>query len=176
MNDPSNATDFVLSNEDAGLEYADVPDPVPDGPNDSFEEMAMKRNARAISGINSFYWTEDYNKIKAIPQAERGLAVRAFYPKNFWGAWLAQIIDDDLAARVMDSGVNQGAGTACGLLQRAVNSLGGVYIEPDGHWGPITLAAVNNQNPFSLLNAFRTVRAAKYREQGNLALVPRAEK
>jgi len=152
----------MLDNEDSQRKYVAVPDPPP--------------GSHAISGINSYYWHDEYMAIAALPQAERGPAVIAFYEKNFWNDWLAQILDDDLAARVMDSGVNQGAGTACGLLQRAVNSLGGVYIEPDGHWGPITLAAVNNQNPFSLLNAFRTVRAAKYREQGNLALVPRAQK
>lgn len=156
------AYNFMMDNEDRERKHAVVPDPPP--------------GSYAISGINSHYWPDDFCRIQLIPDAERGPAIEEFYNKNFWNHWLADIISDDVAARVFDSGVNQGPGIACKLIQHSVNSLQSTQIEADGKWGPITLAAINNLNPIQLLNKFRDMRAAQYRATGNVPLVPRALK
>ncbi len=55
-----------------------------------------------------------------------------------------QIMDPELAALMVDAGVQHGVENAIEMLQRAV----GVTV--DGHLGPISLAAVNADEPRSL--------------------------
>ena len=66
------AFDWMIVNEDANLQYASVPDV----------------GGQAISGINSNSFPEQFAAIAAIPQAQRGPAVRQFYLSEFWNAWL----------------------------------------------------------------------------------------
>ena len=163
---------FVLENE-----AAEPPsyNSVPDAPEGSF----------AIAGINSHYWPADYDRIAALPLADRPGAVADFYQRNFWNQWLEQIASNTLAAMVMDSGVNQGAGTACKILQAAVNQVyDGVtedLLEIDGAWGPKTIWGVNICKPEALLPAWVQARVAKYNEvqrdpRTQAALLARAKK
>lgn len=142
------AYDFMMGNEDPARACAEVPD-APAG-------------SHAISGINSHAYPQQFAAIAALPQDQREAAVKAFYQSEFWSAYLGSLISDDLAARVLDEAVNAGPGTAVKLLQQAINDLGGIRIPVDGAWGPITVAAANNQNQTMLLNAFRQARIAHY--------------
>ena len=117
MADFNYCINFVLDNEDRTRACAVVPDPPP--------------GSFALSGINSHYWPDDFARISALPQSERLPAVIDFYRVNFWNDWLEQMVSDDLTARVLDSRVNQGAGTATRLLQQAVNAIGGIRIGED---------------------------------------------
>ena len=170
------AYNFTLPNET----YMDE-NRIYDDNDDSFDQKqhdgTIKHiEARAIAGINSHYWPDQYAECLAIPRLERGPYLKTFYEKYFWNRWLEGIVSEDIAARVFDSGFNQGQGIACKLIQHSVNALQSTQIEADGKWGPVTLAAVNNLNPIQLLNKFRDMRAAQYRVTGNDALVPRALK
>jgi lysozyme family protein len=141
------AFSFLMGNEDSRLQYADVPD----------------AGGRAISGINSLSFPDDYARIAAIAQIQRGPAVAEFYLKNFWNPMRAGGIEDqEVANRYFDAGVNMGMHTSCKLLQEAVNLLKPDLLKEDGMNGPATLAAVNAQDPESLLAAFRSLRMGHY--------------
>lgn len=71
----------------------------------------------------------------------------------------ADIEDEDLAALVVDCGVNHGTNRATQWLQQAA----GVTV--DGQVGPVTLAAVNGKNGHTL---FRAVLAERCRFYGKL--------
>ena len=154
---------FMESNEDALDLHAVKPDECPAG---------CVGPCWAVSGINSGAFPARFAAIAALPQADRGPAVEAFYKDEFWGGWLGGVVSDDLAARVFDAAVNLGGAKAVQLLQRAINALGGAQVDVDGVCGPVTLSAVNNQNPALLLNAFKRLRYAHYAEYdaGNPAL------
>lgn len=144
---------FVLENE-----AAEPPsyNSVPDAPDGSF----------AIAGINSHYWPADYDRIAALPLADRPAAVADFYQRNFWNQWLEQIASNTLAAMVMDSEVNQGQGTGVKVLQMAVNMATGLAVlTVDGAWGPNTVEHANACDE-GLLNYFIAGRQARYRAIG----------
>lgn len=121
----------------------------------------------AISGINSGAFPKEFAAIAALPQAERGPAVQAFYLADFWNRWLGALQSTPVGMRVFDAAVNQGAGTAVRELQMAVNSVNanGPRIDEDGAWGPETEAAANLCDPAALLPAFQAVRYAHYQER-----------
>lgn len=145
-----NSLNFVLDNEDSQREYADVPDAPP--------------GARAISGINSHSYPADYAHIAALPQAERGPAVAAFYAANFWDHWLAEVASDPAAARIMDAEVNEGQGTGIRLAQEAANKARSSNLEIDGVWGPATVLAINACDPQEFVGCFRAARIARYQD------------
>lgn len=134
---------WILNNEDGSRQYKTVPDAPP--------------GAFAISGINSASYPEEFARINAIPLAERGVAVEQFYQSEFWNHWYAQLVSDDVAKRVLDAAVNMGPGTAVRLLQDAAGC------EPDGAWGPNTVAAVNAAGE-GLVTLFKQTRLAHYQE------------
>ena len=141
----------MMDNEDPSRAHKTVPDAPP--------------GAWAISGINSAAFPEQYAAIAAIPQAERGPAVQAFYQREFWNQWLQALSSDDVAKRVFDAAVNMGSGTACKLFQQAVNAvpvpLSGQIAE-DGGWGLNTVVAANCCDPVALVAAFKKVRVFHY--------------
>lgn len=142
------ALSFVLDNEDRLREYEAVPD-APVG-------------AHAISGINSAAYPEQYAKVAAIPQSERGPAVSDFYESEFWNPLgAAGIASQDLANRVLDQAVNGGLKTGGMLLQTAANACGATLLI-DGSIGPNTLSVVNSLDPDKLLVAFKQARVNHY--------------
>jgi lysozyme family protein len=143
------ALNWLLDNEDFKRAYKVVPDAPP--------------GAFAVSGINSAAFPQDFDAISKMMISERGVAVQAFYFKNFWNGWFAQLVSDAVAKRVFDMAVNGGAGTAVKLLQRAVNSFTlSDRLVVDGGWGPRTVAAVNAISPLTLIEAFQQQRIAHY--------------
>ncbi len=145
---------FLLPNEDTNPpQYKEVSDPTQADP-----------NARAIAGVNSHFWPDDYPAIAAILQSERGPAVKDFYQRRFWNTWLAQLTSNKLAAMTLDAGVNQGAGWACKFVQTACG------VPVDGKWGPNTLAAANGTSLDVVIPGFVEARQVRYRAVGGPSL------
>lgn len=148
MSQFSPALEYVMNFEDSQRSYEPSPDP----------------GGEAIAGVNSKAWPVDYAHIASLPQPQRAAAVAAFYLANFWQTLdIGGVNDQDVANRVMDASVNEGPHQGPTLLQKAANLLG-CTLTVDGVLGPSTFAAVNALDPESLLAAFRTVRAARYKE------------
>lgn len=151
MADFQTCLDWTMQWEDPAHAYAVTPDNV----------------GQVLSGINSTKWPEDFAQISALPQAERLAAVSAFYHKNFWNEWLAQL-DIEIAKRVFDCGVNEGSGTATRLLQESVNVVRKTapFIAEDGLWGSETVAAAISLDQAQLVAVFIEGRCARYIEIG----------
>lgn len=120
--------------------------------------------AHAISGINSAAWPVQFAAINAIPQSQRGPAVRAFYLAYFWNRWFGAISSNEVINRVLDMGVNGGEGTAIKLLQQAIPEAGGPAVDVDGALGPNTVAAANGCNEGELVTAYKAARCQHYRD------------
>lgn len=143
------AFDYLLESEDPSHQFADVPD----------------NKGRAIAGINSLAWPQDYAAVKALPQAQRAAAVAAFYQSKFWVPMkLEPLASQDVANRVLDQGVNGGMREAVLLLQRAVNAVDSASVTVDGWMGPATIAAANAVDAGKLLDAYREARANFYQQ------------
>jgi lysozyme family protein len=137
--------------EDPRLAYAVTPDNI----------------GQALSGINSAKWPEDFARIAALPQAERPAAVAAFYQKNFYNQWLAQL-GIEIQKRAFDCGINEGSGVAIKVLQESVNVVRKTapFIAEDGLWGPATVTAADSVDQAALVATFIEGRCARYREIG----------
>jgi lysozyme family protein len=137
---------WAMSNEDPKHLYAKVEDV----------------GGFAISGINSASYPEQFAKIEAIPQAQRGPAIQQFYQENFWNPWFGQLAQDAISKRVFDAAVNMGPQTAVKLLQHASNTLVTPVINEDGVWGPATVQQANDCSIAPLVDAFITARKDHY--------------
>ena len=118
-----------------------------------------------LCGINEKWWPLDYARIVAMPQSERLGAVTAFYVKNYWNQWYAQVNSDEVAKRVLDMAVNTVEKTAVKLLQQALNTfhINGPLVA-DGWWGPLTIGIANGFDASSIVAAFQQLRVAHYKE------------
>lgn len=88
--------------------------------------------------------------------------VEDFYRERFWLPEYERIEDQELSLKLFDLAVNAGPHQAHKLLQRAVLAAG-TPIKDDGVLGPVTLAAVNEARPDTLLAALRSEAAGFYR-------------
>jgi lysozyme family protein len=97
----------------------------------------------------------------------------AIYKAEYWDAprfdEVAKL-DEDLAARLFDFGVNGGTGTSVELLQKALSILSGKAIAADGQLGPASFAALestlkaHSDSPFILLGLVRALQVVHYAE------------
>ena len=148
MADFTTCFNWMMDNEDAARAYAMVPDV----------------GGYAISGINSAAWPVQFEKIAALPVAQRAPLVELFYQTEFWNQWYAQLASNEIAKRVMDMAVNTQERTAVRLLQEAVNERIDWNIAEDGAWGPQTLSAANACASDMLVTAFQKARVAHYQK------------
>jgi lysozyme family protein len=74
----------------------------------------------------------------------------AYYVEHYWKALYSEIESQDIANKLFDMGVLFGVGTAVRLLQT------GLSLVVDGAFGPATLAAINEADPYSALQAYKT--------------------
>lgn len=77
---------------------------------------------------------------------------KAIYRRDFWDRINADRLPDGVAFQLFDFAVNSGIETAVRYLQRAVG------VADDGHWGPVSQAAVDRMSESDqilLLNAAR---------------------
>ena len=169
------AYNYMMDSEDRLRKYLPVADPVRVKPGDPPVVAAAKQTAQAISGINSYTWPADFERILSCGPAARAYAVQQFYQSKYWTPLLlAQMNDQTVANCMLDDGVNQGDGTAVKLLQAAVNVVwtantsgpGPLYLDEDGAMGPLTVAGVNSCAAASLLLAFEMRRIADYERIG----------
>jgi lysozyme family protein len=79
-----------------------------------------------------------------------------FYHKNFWN--YDGIIDQDVAWKVFDLGVNVGKVHAVKILQRAVG------VNTDGVYGPATESATN-RHPYGSLTPVLRIAAENYHKE-----------
>lgn len=80
----------------------------------------------------------------------------AIYRADFW----LRVRGDDLptafAFQALDAAVNHGIGNAVRWMQDAAG------VAPDGHFGPVTLKAVQTANPADLVLKFNAIRLEFY--------------
>lgn len=84
----------------------------------------------------------------------------AIYKQGYWNVLYDDIKDQFIANKLFDMSVNEGIGEAVKLLQQILQPHF-PNITVDGHFGPITLAAINASDPISLLAAYKTVLVAR---------------
>lgn len=148
------ALSFALQFEDPRHAYEAVDDAPP--------------GASAIAGVNSAAWPLEFAAIASVPPSDRVQLVARFYLVHFWTPMrVGGLVDQDLANRVFDEGVNAGAVTGVKLLQEAYNALyagGAAKLAEDGVIGPKTLEAINGAAPDAILAAYRSARAARYQD------------
>lgn len=83
------------------------------------------------------------------------------YKRAFWDRNRLGDMPFPVAFQVFDGVVNHGAGNAVKWLQKAVGTT------QDGAIGPMTLAAVNNADPFSVVMKFNAARLDFYTHLSN---------
>jgi lysozyme family protein len=77
------------------------------------------------------------------------------YRRDFWDpAWEA--LPQEVATKLLDMAVNMGRETAVKIVQRAAG------VVPDGKLGPLTTAAIQNQDAVKLLQEIRARAAVHY--------------
>jgi len=84
------------------------------------------------------------------------------YYRNWWRQLrCAEIRDDRVAQKLLDTAVNLGKSAGVRILQQALGEVG-QRVTVDGRIGPQTLVATNRTNPSVLLAAIRRLQAAHY--------------
>ena len=88
---------------------------------------------------------------------------KEIYHRDFWlKGNFDQISDPTLAVQLFDFSVNLGIKVGIKLLQRAIRA-GGIHIQDDGIFGPLTLSGVKNSESKVLLAAIKSEAAGYYR-------------
>jgi lysozyme family protein len=83
--------------------------------------------------------------------------VEPLYKRKFWDACKCDDMPTGVDYLVFDFAVNAGVGRSAKILQTAVG------VPADGGIGPITLAAVNAQDPADLIEKFSDAKESFYR-------------
>lgn len=78
------------------------------------------------------------------------------YRRDFWDRVHGDELPDSFAFQALDAAVNHGIGNAVRWMQSAAG------VAPDGHFGPITLAAVKATHPADLVLRFLAERLDFY--------------
>ena len=81
---------------------------------------------------------------------------QAFYRRTYWNPMQCDAMHPTIGTLLFDSAVNQGVSGATKIIQRALK------ITVDGALGPMTLRAINAQQPSELACRFLAVRSVDY--------------
>lgn len=92
-------------------------------------------------------------EVRALTRAEAAQIYRA----NYWNAVNGDSLPPGVDLVVFDMAVNAGVSRASKMLQRLV------YVEDDGHIGPMTLSAVARMGAAALINGYSSARMDHYR-------------
>ena len=137
----ADALPFVLRHEGG---FSDDPDDRGGATNHGITEEVARLNG----------YTGD---MRALPMDVVGY----IYRKDYWR--FDAITDQRVATKVFDLCVNFGLSGGVRLLQRALNISGGL-VTTDGVCGPATLAATNQADPSTLLDALAMEATVRYHE------------
>jgi lysozyme family protein len=74
--------------------------------------------------------------IKTLTRAD----AKAIYERDFWRPVVETVADQALRFQLIDAAVNHGIGNAIRFMQRAIG------VADDGHWGPVSHAALAAMN------------------------------
>ena len=77
---------------------------------------------------------------------------KEIYKRDFWDVVVGASLHEDIAFQVLDFAVNSGGSVAIQYLQRAAG------VADDGHLGPVSIAAINNQPMGPLILIYLAMR------------------
>ena len=89
------------------------------------------------------------------------------YQANYYNPVHGPDLPDGVDLMAFDAAVNSGVGAAIKLLQTAVG------VTDDGHFGPVTLAAVKAKDPSQTINDFHHAHEAFYRSLSTFSVFGR---
>lgn len=152
MADVNLAFTFVMKNEDSTLSGKVTPEP-----KGGKARFGVNSLAHPEAVIDGFY---EMTKSDAIAYAKK------VFIKSYWTPILGnQIVNQDVANKLVDLAFNLGLTPATKILQRSVNlELGGVKIFVDGQMGQKTLTAMNGLDPVKLLDSLKGYAKQYYRD------------
>lgn len=145
----------MMSNEDATREGTVTSDPT-----------VRNRSAVARLGVNSDAHPEAVDVgFYTMPLTDAIEWAAKLYRTNYWETILGpQIIDQDVANKFFDLGVNEGTMEITKIVQRSANFLAtSPSLIVDGKMGPATLAQVNAAAPGAMLTAIKRYAEDFYR-------------
>lgn len=97
------------------------------------------------------------------------------YFSGWWDRYpFARIIDPEIATKLFDASINMGTKQAVIIAQRAMKENGIAVGNPDGNFGPMTLAGLNRITRWIFLKRYRDLLAGFY--IGLIATNPEREK
>lgn len=147
------AFDFMMLAEDATRSGGVTSDPSAAFPS-AVARLGINSGAHPEAVAASFY---------TMPLAQALEYAVHLYRVNYWEPILGpQILDQDVANKVFDLSVNEGAVEITKIVQRAVNSLN-PSLDVDGRMGAITVAAINATPRAELLAAIKDYAIQFYR-------------
>lgn len=107
-------------------------------------------NKKFHPNVDARFWSA-----ATMGRAEALLTAKEIYVTEYWMPLHGnELVDQDVANKLLDMAVNQGVVTAIRQVQKVAKTWG-KKIEVDGKFGPITLAAVNELNPQQALAGLR---------------------
>lgn len=81
---------------------------------------------------------------------------KKIYYRDFWQRINGDELPDAISYQVLDAAVNHGVGNAIRMLQRALN------VVDDGHFGPLSRAALTSVPPIDVVLRFNAERIGFY--------------
>jgi lysozyme family protein len=148
MSDPTIAIDFVLRQEDATLSGVIT--------NESGDSGGLTRFGLCAKWHPELVAAGFYQASMDAPTS-RTMAETAYYKSYANPLWLASINAQTVANALLSFAVNLGTFEAVETLQQVCGAVA------DGCMGPNTVAAVNKQEPATLLAAYCAIQANHYR-------------
>lgn len=112
---------------------------------------------KTVLGIASRYWPEEYQIcMNYWKTGQYSLAIEysiQFYHKNFYSYYYDKIVDESLAFKIFDFGINASPKAAIRILQDTVNGWQKYKsLKDDGVMGALTLGAINSITRICLEN------------------------
>ena len=142
----------VMRNEDPDLSGVVTPEP---------------HGGKARFGINSLAHPEAVREgFYEMTNTEAWIYAEDIFKYDYWSkVWGYDIKDQNIANKFVDLAFNLAAAPATKIIQRAINSLHTVLVlTVDGQVGPLTMTALNFENPELLMAAIKIYGTQYYKD------------